>query len=98
MPSAILLIESTHMSEPASDAFGGEFERDIDEIVDRIVSRVMPAEHASGVLLLCATRILGHLAGHLDNVRAAKGLERLGADASMHEAYQLVDLGRPPLN
>jgi hypothetical protein len=87
-------------SEDATTAYRATFEQEIDDIARRIVASVTPAPHphAGGILLLCATRLIGHLSGHLDNVRAATGKDRYGAEASMHEAYRLIDAGRPQPN
>ena len=84
-------------SEAATLAYRAAFEREIDDIAQRIVTGMIPSPHphAGGVLLLCATRLIGHLAGHLDNVRAANGEPRHGAEASAREAYRLMDAGRP---
>lgn len=86
------------MTEPASEAFYARHADDIDAMAQRIIDDVQPAAHAGGVLLLAATRIIGHLAGHLDNVRAANGQERLGATGSLLEAYRLVNAGIPATN
>lgn len=86
------------MKEPASDAFYRDHASDVDAMAQRIIDEVHPAAHAGGVLLLAATRIIGHLAGHLDNVRAANGQERLGHTGSMLEAYRLVNAGIPATN
>ena len=88
----------TTPSEPATDAYRASFERDVDALAQSIVDRIGPTATASGVMLLCATRLIGHLAGHLDNVRAVKGQSRHGPEASMSEAYGLVDIGRPRAN
>lgn len=84
-------------TEGATLAYREQFERDVDDLAQRIVSAVAPAPHphAGGILLLCATRLIGHLSGHLDNLRAANGRSRHGAEASIHEAYRLFDAGRP---
>lgn len=86
------------MTEPAANAFYDGHADEIDAIAQRIVDEVKPAAHAGGVLLLAATRIIGHLAGHLDNVRVANGQERLGPTGSMLEAYKLVNAGSPATN
>lgn len=87
-------------TEQAMIACREAFEREIDDMAQRIVASIGPAPHAhaGGILLLCATRIIGHLAGHLDNVRADQGQDMHGPEASMHEAYSLVNIGRPHSN
>lgn len=86
------------MNKPASDAFYRRYAADVDAMAQRIIDETQPAAHAGGVLLLAATRIIGHLAGHLDNARVVNGQERLGATGSMLEAYMLVNAGAPATN
>ena len=83
------------MSEPASDAFYDRYAADVDALANRIIADIRPTKHAGGVLLLAATRMIGHLAGHLDNVRSLEGKERLGATGAMLDAYSLVNAGKP---
>jgi hypothetical protein len=87
-------------TDDATRAYRALFEREVDDMASRIVASMVPEPHphAGGLLLLCATRLIGHLAGHLDNVRAANGEPRHGAEASMSEAYKLIDAGRPRPN
>lgn len=82
----------------ASTLFKMQFKSRCDRLAIDIVEVIQPPPHAGGVLLLSAMTIMGHLAGHLENVRAMEGKPRLGYDAAMLEAFSLLQAGMPKAN